>query len=119
VGDHCVRSGTIISFRLEGETPPVQWMVKLGTRSSDDLKTLADAKFKKKELQAREGQKATADYVAAGVAERKKTARLRALREAKEADEAAKAAAGKRKTEGKPSGKKEPSSRSYRREPAG
>lgn len=61
----------------------------MGTRSSDEVRTLAEAKFKKRELQLREGAKAMADYVAAGVAEREKTARLRRLRKAKEAAEAA------------------------------
>jgi hypothetical protein len=63
----------------------MQWMATLGTPSSDDLKTLAEAKFKKRELQLREGAKAMADYLAAGVAEREKTARLRRLREAAQA----------------------------------
>jgi hypothetical protein len=63
----------------------MQWMATLGTSSSDDLKTLAEAKFKKRELQLREGAKAMADYLAAGAAEREKTARLRSLREAAQA----------------------------------
>jgi hypothetical protein len=44
----------------------------------------AEARFKKKELQAREGAEAVADYEAAGRAVEKKTARLKALRLAKE-----------------------------------
>jgi len=44
----------------------------------------AEAWFKKKELQAREGAEAVADYEAAGRAVEKKTARLKALRLAKE-----------------------------------
>jgi LDH2 family malate/lactate/ureidoglycolate dehydrogenase len=60
-------------------------MATLGTSSSDELKTVAEAKFKKRELQLREGAKAMADYLAAGVAEREKTARLRRLREAAQA----------------------------------
>jgi hypothetical protein len=64
----------------------------LGTPTSDQTQTLAEARFKKKELQLQEGEKAMAEYVAAGIAEREKTARLRALREAKEAAEAAKRA---------------------------
>jgi hypothetical protein len=57
----------------------------LATPSSAELRASAEQRFKKKEEQFREGQKAMAEYVAAGVAEREKTARLRALREAKEA----------------------------------
>jgi hypothetical protein len=44
----------------------------------------AEASFKRKEIQAREGVKAMADYQADLVAERSKTARLRELRLAKE-----------------------------------
>jgi hypothetical protein len=44
----------------------------------------AEASFKRKEIQAREGAVATAEYNAATQAERAKTARLRALRLAKE-----------------------------------
>ena len=54
----------------------------------------AELNFKKKEIQAREASKAMADYEAGMRAEREKTARLKLLREAKEAaDAAAKAAA--------------------------
>jgi hypothetical protein len=79
-------------------------MVKLATRSSDDLRTLAEAKFNKKELQLREGAKAMKDYLAQGVAEREKTARLRGLREAKEATEAAKRELATVETKGKAAG---------------
>ena len=64
----------------------------------------AQAAFHKKAAQAREGASATAEYKAAGAAERAKTERLRALRLAKEADDraaAARAAAEKPKTAGK------------------
>jgi hypothetical protein len=44
----------------------------------------AEARFKKKAEQAREGAKAMADYEAAAQAVREKTARLRALRLARE-----------------------------------
>ena len=56
----------------------------------------AEASFKRKEIQAREGIKAMADYEADKIAVRAKTARLRELRLAKEeADRiAAEAAAG-------------------------
>jgi hypothetical protein len=45
----------------------------------------AQAAFKKKEIQAREGKVALAEYYAAGKAERDKTVKLRELRLAKEA----------------------------------
>jgi hypothetical protein len=45
----------------------------------------AEAPFKKKEQQLREGQQAMAEYEAARVATREKTARLRALRLARDA----------------------------------
>lgn len=47
----------------------------------------AEAQFQKAAVALKEGQKAKAQYVAAGQAERDKTARLRALRLAKEATE--------------------------------
>ena len=53
---------------------------------------LAEAKFKRKEVQARDGAKAMAEYEATQVATRAKTERLRALREAKEAADAQAAA---------------------------
>jgi len=62
----------------------------------------AQAAFQKKEVQMREGAKAMAEYRAGEEAQRVKTAKLRALRLAKEAAdrqaaEAAPAKAGKRK----------------------
>jgi hypothetical protein len=56
---------------------------------SDDAQKRAEASFKKKELQAREGAKARQEYEAAGDAMREKTARLRELRLARDAAEAA------------------------------
>jgi hypothetical protein len=56
--------------------------------NSEEARKRADASFKKKELQAREGAKAMADYEAAAHAVEKKTARLKALRLAKEAADA-------------------------------
>ena len=47
----------------------------------------AEASFTSKEQRARDGARAMAEYEAAGVALRKKTARLKALRLAKEAAE--------------------------------
>jgi hypothetical protein len=67
----------------------------------------AEASFKRKEIQAREGVAATAEYNAATQAERVKTARLRALRLAKEEqDREAAAAAKPAKPAGKAAGKK-------------
>ena len=54
------------------------------SKSTRDMER-AQAAFHKKEVQAREGASATAEYKAAGQAERAKTERLRALRLAKEA----------------------------------
>ena len=54
------------------------------SKSAKDMER-AQAAFHKKEIQAREGATAAAEYRAAGQAERAKTERLRALRLAKEA----------------------------------
>ncbi len=54
------------------------------SKSAKDMER-AQAAFHKKEIQAREGATAAAEYKAAGLAERAKTERLRALRLAKEA----------------------------------
>ena len=51
---------------------------------SETARHRAEVRFKKKELQVREGAKAMADYEAVGRAVEKKTARLKALRLAKE-----------------------------------
>jgi hypothetical protein len=56
---------------------------------SKEARERAELKFRKKEIEAREASKAMADYQAGLVAQREKTARLRALRQAKEAAEAA------------------------------
>jgi CelD/BcsL family acetyltransferase involved in cellulose biosynthesis len=56
---------------------------------SKEARERAELKFRKKEIEAREASKAMADYQAGLVAQREKTARLRALRHAKEAAEAA------------------------------
>ncbi|HVV61265.1 MAG TPA: hypothetical protein VHD14_05850 [Pseudolabrys sp.] len=68
-------------------------------KSQKDIER-ANAAFQKKELQARDGAVATAEYNAAIQAERDKTAKLRALRLAKEAAdrEAAKSAPVKAKS---------------------
>ena len=70
----------------------------------------AQSAFHKKEAQMREGAKAMADYRAGEEAQRAKTAKLRALRLAKEEQErkaeAAAPAAKAPKPKGKPAGKK-------------
>jgi hypothetical protein len=60
---------------------------------SKEARERAEQKFKKKEIEARDASKAMADYQANLLAQREKTARLKALREAKEAAEAAARAA--------------------------
>src|SRR5262245_66056050 len=55
---------------------------------SKEARERAELKFRKKEVEAREATKAMADYKAGLVAQREKTARLKALREAKEAADA-------------------------------
>jgi len=67
----------------------------------------AQAAFHKKELQQRDGLTATAEYKAANQAERDKTAKLRAMRMAKEEQERKAAAdAPPVKAKGKAVGKK-------------
>lgn len=51
------------------------------------LKNRADVHFKVREFQKADAPVARADYEAAGVAAREKTARLRALRLARDADQ--------------------------------
>ncbi len=57
------------------------------TIDSNDAQRKAEARFNIKEKQASEGAKAMAEYKAAARAVEERTARLRALRLAKEADE--------------------------------
>ena len=57
------------------------------SKTPKELQERAEAQFKKKEAQAREGAKARADYEAQQRAVSEKTARLKALRLAKEASE--------------------------------
>jgi hypothetical protein len=66
----------------------------------------AQAAFHKKEIQAREGAVAMAEYKAAGAAERAKTERLKAMRLAKEAAEREAAAAAPAKPAAKCKAKK-------------
>jgi hypothetical protein len=58
------------------------------THTQDAAKTKAEASFKRKEQQARDGAIAMTEYLSAQTAERAKMAKLRALRLAKEAQEA-------------------------------
>lgn len=53
--------------------------------STDTARARAEAQFKKKEQQARDGEQARAEYDAQQPAIREKTARLRALRLARDA----------------------------------
>lgn len=62
---------------------------------SKEARERAELKFRKKEVEAREATKAMADYKAGLIAQREKTARLKALREAKETADAAAGAAKK------------------------
>jgi len=66
----------------------MRWAVRimevLLATNSKEAQDRAEASFKRKEQRARDGAKAMAEYEAAGVALRKKTARLKALRLAKE-----------------------------------
>jgi hypothetical protein len=63
--------------------------------NSEAARHRAEVSFKKKELKVREGAEAVADYEAAGRAVEKKTARLKALRLAKEEADRQAAAAQK------------------------
>ena len=58
------------------------------THTHDAAKTKAEASFKRKEQQARDGAIAMNEYLAAQVAERAKMEKLRALRLAKQAETA-------------------------------
>jgi hypothetical protein len=63
--------------------------------SKEAQQAKAEASFKRKADQARDGKKAAMEYEAAAIATRAKTEKLRALRLAKEAaDQEAEAAAG-------------------------
>ena len=58
------------------------------THTQDAAKAKAEASFKRKEQQARDGALAMSEYIAGQEATRVKTDRLRAMRLAKEAQEA-------------------------------
>jgi len=74
---------------------------------SKEARERAELKFRKKEIEARDASKAMADYHAGLIAQREKTARLKALREAKEAaDATARAAKALGSAEAKESKKK-------------
>jgi len=68
----------------------------------DEAQARADASFKRKEQQSRDGKLAMSEYEASLIATRAKTARLRELREAKEAADRAAAAAAPPKPTAKP-----------------
>ncbi len=69
------------------------------SNSPKDAQDRAEASFRRKELQARDGKLAMDEYTAAGKATREKTVRLKALRLAKEeAERKAAASAPKAKT---------------------
>ena len=76
-------------------------------KSTKDMER-AQAAFHKKEIQAREGATAMAEYKAAGNAERAKTERRRARRIAKEAADREAAAAAPPKPAAKGKAKKKP-----------
>ena len=63
--------------------------------NSEEVRRRADASFKRKELQVRQGAKALADYEATARAVEKNTARLKALRLARE-EQGRQAAAAKK-----------------------
>jgi len=69
----------------------MQWAVGIKevllATNSKEARDRAEARFTSKEQRARDGARAMAEYEAAAVALRKKTARLKALRLAKEAAE--------------------------------
>ncbi len=64
------------------------WSFMTDTHTHDIAKAKAEATFKRKEQQARDGALAMSEYIAGQKAVRAKTDRLRALRLAKEAAEA-------------------------------
>jgi hypothetical protein len=63
-------------------------MILASKSNKEETRVQAEAKFKRKEAQAQAGAKAMADYEAANRAVTERTARLKALRLAKEATEA-------------------------------
>ena len=71
------------------------------TQTHDIAKAKAEASFKRKEQQARDGAIAMSEYLSAQTAERAKMEKLRALRLAKEAQEASQPAEPKAKTKTK------------------
>ena len=72
---------------------------------SKDAQAKAEASFKRKADQARDGKLAAAEYEAAGRAMRERTAKLREQRLAKEAADAAEAGAAKPAPKPKPEAK--------------
>jgi hypothetical protein len=94
---------------LPNERAPVGLNTKetsLNKPSKDAVQAQAEAKFKRKEQQTRDGMTAKAEYAAAGEAMRAKTEKLRALRLAKEAADAMAAEAAPPPAPKAPKGKK-------------
>lgn len=84
--------------------------------NNKETQARAEASFKRKEQQARDGKLATAEYEAASTATREKTARLRKLREAKEAaDLAAAAIAPPKKPAAKKAAAKNPAAKGVKK----
>jgi hypothetical protein len=79
MADACGREG------LSSRQVYCQGVITLSTTTTDAARARAEAQFKKKEQQAREGEQARAEYEATQRAVRENTARLRALRLAREA----------------------------------
>jgi hypothetical protein len=88
----------------------------VSNQSPNEAVQRAEAKFKKKEIQAREGAKAMADYLAQGKIIAERTAKLRAARLAKEASD--KEAAANKPVAIKPASKSVKPAAAKRKRPA-
>jgi hypothetical protein len=84
----CTISHASIWFGATGRPNHKKGNTTLPT-NSQQVRERAEANFKKKEIQMRESRKALVEYNAAGLAVFEKTARLRALRLARDAAEVA------------------------------
>lgn len=82
---------------------------------SKEARERAEQKFRKKEIEARDASKAMAEYQAGLVAQREKTARLKALRQAKEAADAAARAAQQSRADGEEAGEARERTGSHRK----
>ena len=86
------RRSVLSELRTTGRIPistVILYLEVILSSRSEQARGRAEASFRKKQEQAREGAKGMLEYEAAARAVLKKTARLRALRLAKEAAEAA------------------------------